>query len=44
MDSAEFKEGMEKLKQPMRYMGHEEYVNYWDDMETRIKPLMPKVQ
>lgn len=43
MNSAEFKEGMEKLNQPMRYMGHDEYVKYWNDMESRIEPLMPKV-
>lgn len=44
MDSADFKAGMEKLNQPMRYMGHDEYVKYWDNMEATIKPLMPDVQ
>ncbi|MEW6671961.1 MAG: tripartite tricarboxylate transporter substrate binding protein [Thermodesulfobacteriota bacterium] len=44
MDSAEFKDGMEKLKQPIRYMDHEEYTQYWKDMEATIKPLMSLVQ
>jgi tripartite-type tricarboxylate transporter receptor subunit TctC len=43
VDSAEYKEGMAKLKQPIRHMNQTEYVAYWKSMEETIKSLMPLV-
>ncbi len=43
MGTAEFKEGMAKLKQPVRYMNQTDYIAYWKDMEATIRPLMPLV-
>jgi tripartite-type tricarboxylate transporter receptor subunit TctC len=44
MDTAEFKEGMAKLNQPIRYMGHEEYAKLWQDTEAKVAPLMSSMQ
>jgi tripartite-type tricarboxylate transporter receptor subunit TctC len=43
MDTAEFKDGMEKLKQPARYMNQAEYIAYWKEMEASLRQLMPLV-
>lgn len=43
MNTAEFKQGMVKLNQPITHMGHAEYVAYWKEMEAMITPLMPLV-
>lgn len=40
MDSEEFKEGMIKLNQPVRYMSHEAYSKHWQETEAKAKPLM----
>ncbi len=42
-DSAEFKQGMVKLSQPITYMGHDDYVAHWKDLEAKMKTLMPLV-
>jgi len=44
MDTAEFKEGMAKLNQPIRYMDHEAYAKHWQETEAKIQPLMSAMQ
>lgn len=39
-----FKEGMAKLNQPIRHMGHEEYSKHWQELDAQIAPLMPEMQ
>jgi len=43
METAEFKQGIQKLGQPTRYMGLADYTAHWKDMEVMITPLMPLV-
>jgi tripartite-type tricarboxylate transporter receptor subunit TctC len=44
VETPEFKEGMAKLKQPIRYMGREEYAKHWQDLEATVAPLMATMQ